>query len=595
MSKKTVAISVVLVICLVLEAFVIFNRKKGVKSISVNLSDLTYKESSDYTDLKVYTIDDFESFLSDYESGNLPQVYVTKFVFDGVGMYKTYDLDDFIDEGNDLSVDVLSTTAVNVNTTGNVILSGDLKGMVLVNTNDIDGDINIVLNGVNIDSDSKKIPAFYVYNKDISYSEHKITISASSDTKNYIEGGKFKKVSLIGSDELSSYSSKYTGETSSWYSDYTNYYGVYTSDQIDDIIFAKVTASSDDLKDGDPYYFYKGAGAISSDIDLYFNGSGYLEVISKNKEGIETKGNLVFSGGIGDYVVNAYDDCLNTTTKNGDNVRNDMIIDVNSLTAIVDLDADEGDALDSNGTLTINGGTIIALSHPGADAGLDSSNGTYINGGTVIATGDMYDEVKSDSKQTFIGLSFSDRIVSDDIITLVDSNDNVIFSYKTDRTYSNLIYSSSKLVDGDYSLYKNGTVVGTSSNGFYDTVDSFSDGVILGYTGTSMGGMMPGGRGDFSGNEMPGDIPNMNDENKTDIGNMPNKPDDDSNRPERPDNQNGDVPEKPNGDIEGMTPPDGVNGPMISNNFVGFESANKVFTISGISNLFSGIVTYSVE
>ena len=575
MSKKITIVSVVLVICLVC-AFIGFKvNKKSVKnkSVSVNLSDLTYKENSDYTDLKVYTIDDFESFLSDYKSGNLPLIYVTEFVFDGVGMYKTYDLDDFIDEGNDIDVDVLSTSALNINTTGEVILSGDLKGMVLVNTNGISDDINIVLDGVNIDTDSKKIPAVYVYNKDISYTDHKVTISAKEGTKNYIEGGKFKKVSLIGSDELANYSNKYSGETSELYSKYTNYYGVYTSSQIDDIVFAKVTASSDDLKDGDPYYFYKGAGAISSDIDLYFEGAGYLEVTS-SKEGIETKGNLVFSGGIGDYVVNAQDDCLNTTTKNGDNVRNDMIIDVNSLSAIVEIDADEGDALDSNGTLTINGGTIIALSHPGSDAGLDSENGTYINGGTVIATGDMYDEIKSDSKQSFMGLSFSDRILSDDVITLTDSSDNVIFSYKTDRTYSNLVYSSSKLVNGDYSLYKNGSVIGESVNGFYNTVSSFSDGIPLGYTGTGMGF---GGRGNFNG-ERP-EMPN---------GERPNMDKDDSNRPQRPDDMNDKT------DMQGMIPPDN-SGPMDSNNFVGFESANKVFTISGISNLFSGIVTYSVE
>ena len=279
-------------------------------------------------------------------------------------------------------------------------------------------------------------------------------------------------------------------------------------------------------------------------------------------------------GGIGDYVVNSQDDCLNTTTKNGDNVRNDMIIDVNSLTAIVDLEADEGDALDSNGTLTINGGTIIALSHPGADAGLDSENGTYINGGTVIATGDMYDEIKSDSKQSFIGLSFMEKVNADDIITFA-SGDNVIFSYKTDRSYSNLVYSSNKLVDGDYSLYKNGTVVGESVFGFYNSVDSFSNGITLGYTGTGMNF----GRG-FNG--MPGDRPNMNNQDRENKGDIPDKMDD-SNRPERP-NDRGSFGEND------MTPPDENTNP-----FIGFESSNKVFSISGISNLFSGIVTYSVE
>lgn len=583
MSKKTAIVSVVLVACLIMEAFIVFKLDKNKtikkKNTNINLSNLTYKESDDYTDLKIYNIDDFESFLNDYKSNNLPDVYVTEFVFDGVDMYKTYDLDDFIDEGNNLNVDVLSTTALNINTTGDIILSGDLTGMVLINTNNINDDINIILDGVNIDTDSKKIPAIYVYNKDISYTDHSVTISANENTKNYIEGGKLKKVSLIGSDELSNYTNKYTGETSNWYNEYTNYYGIYSSNEINNILFAKVTASTDDLKDGDPYYFYKAAGTISSDIDLNFEGSGYLEVTS-SKEGIETKGNLTFSGSVGDYVINAEDDCLNTTTKSGDNVRNEMIIDVNSLTAIVSLDADEGDAIDSNGTLTINNGTIIAIAHPGSDAGLDSENGTYINGGTVIATGDMYDEIKSDSNQSFIGLSFSDRIVADDIITLTDSNNNVIFSYKTDRTYSNLVYSSSKLIDGDYSLYKNGNVVGTDANGFYDKVDSFGNGIVLGYTGKNAGGMMPGGmNGNISGD-------------KSDMSDVPTMPGD-ANRTARPNNQNGEVSEIPNSDMQQITPPN--NNETMIPDFTGFESANKVFNINGISNLFSGITTYNVE
>ena len=74
--------------------------------------------------------------------------------------------------------------------------------MIGVNTNNITKDINIILNGVSIDTDSKKVPAIYVYNKDKNYTNFKVTIKTVSGTKNYIEGGKLKKVSLIGSDEL---------------------------------------------------------------------------------------------------------------------------------------------------------------------------------------------------------------------------------------------------------------------------------------------------------------------------------------------------------------------------------------------------------
>ena len=304
------------------------------------------------------------------------------------------------------------------------------------------------------------------------------------------------------------------------------------------ILFAKIEASKDDLADGDPYYFYKASGAISSDIDLYFEGKGYLEITSNKKEGIETKGNLTFSGGTGDYVIEALDDCLNTTMEG--NYRNAITIDVNSMKAIVSLDADEGDAIDSNGTLIINGGTIIALAKPGSDAGLDSSNGTYINGGTIISTGDMYDQISSDSKQNFMVLSFSERVNSDELITLLDNSDSLVFSFLTDRTYSNLIYSSPSL-NGTYYLYKDGNV--SSDDSLLYLSGTYTKGLILGYSNT-LG-----------------------------IGGIPDNGMDRGERPELHNNmENGEMPE----------PPDGMD-----------RGERPEFIINGISNIFGGISTYT--
>ena len=179
---------------------------------------------------------------------------------------------------------------------------------------------------------------------------------------------------------------------------------------------------------------------------MYFDGEGYLKVTAKD-EGIETKGNLTFSGGTGDYEIYSQDDGLNTTTanSNGTTVRNDLTIDVNSLLAYVDPDADEGDAIDSNGKLTINGGTIYVFAHPtSADAGLDSVNGTYINGGTVIAIGNMVDPISEDSKQDFIYASFN-KIEANTLIVIKNQNDKIITAFKTDRNIGNLLYSSKDL------------------------------------------------------------------------------------------------------------------------------------------------------
>ena len=547
--KKLVFLLLIGILILGIVLFIILNRKES--NITVNLNSFTYTNKEENR-LRVYTQDEFDTFYKDYQNNNLDEVYATEFLFDGVGMYKTYDLDDFIDDGNDTEVKALKITVININTSGNVTLMGDLTGMIALDTNKITDDVNIILNGVRIDTDSKKVPAVYVYNKDITYTGSKVTIKTIKDTTNYIEGGKLKKVSLLESDNLDNYASKYSGDNLTNYNNYTNYYGVYSSSQLDNILFAKVQADNEDLMDGDPYYYYKASGAISSDIDLYFDGDGYLEVISKNKEGIETKGNLEFIGGSGDYKVVAMDDCLNTTTDNSENsnARNTMTIDVNSLTAIVSLEADEGDAIDSNGTLTINNGRIIAISKPGQDAGLDSSKGTYINGGTVIATGDMLDEIYSDSKQNYIVLSFQEKPTDNMLITLLDESDNVIFAYKTDRTYSNLVYSSSSLDEGTYYLYKDGDITGDNTNGFYYNVTNYVKGTELGY----------------SSNTVMNGFGNMN-------GNPPQKPDgEDTNMGNNP-------PQKPDGNMQGP------------NNMNMGNPTNNEFSVTEDQNIFSGIGT----
>lgn len=479
---KYVSITLVLVFTFVLNV-------KADTKVYINLNDLTTSNNkNDYTALTTY--ENLDDFLKVYNSNKLPDVYVTKFLYDGISSVKTPDLDDFVDaSSNDAKIKTLEITVINIKSAGNYEFSGTIKGaMIAVNTNSVINDINIYLNNVNLDTDSKKAPAIYVYNKDKNYTSSKVIIKTVENSKNYLEGGKLKKVSLIGSDELSKYSSYYSETALTNYNTYTNYYGIYTSEQIKNILFATVQADSEDLQDGDPYYFYKASGAISSDIDLYFDGTGYLKVTSKNKEGIETKGNLTFSGGKGDYEIHAQDDCLNTTTASSSNttVRNDLTINVNSLFAIVDSDGDEGDAIDSNGKLTINGGTIIALAHPTSpDAGLDSNGGTYINGGTVIATGNMVDEIGGESKNKYIYASLNTSIEADTLIVIKDQDDNVIVAFKAQNAFKNILYSSIDLSYASYKIYKGGTIKGEQTNGLYTKVDNYTNGEEVSYTDNS--------------------------------------------------------------------------------------------------------------
>ena len=454
----------------------------------INLEELEYSaDKVAYQDIKEYK--SLADFLVDYNSSNLPDIYLTNFLFDGVSAVKTPDLDDFIENSsNDTEIEELKIKVININATGRYEFAGEITGaMMAINTNGVTGNIDIILNNASIDTDSKKAPAVYVYNKDKNYTDCIVTIKTVSGTKNYLEGGKLKKVSLIGSDELDKYSSYYSGDSLTSYMNYSAYYGVYTNDEIENILFATVKADSEDLQDGDPYYFYKASGTVSSDIDLYFEGEGYLKVTSKNKEGIETKGNLTFSGGTGDYEIFAEDDCLNTTTANNSatTVRNDLTINVNSLLASVSADADEGDAIDSNGKLVIEGGTIYAFANPNSgDAGLDSVNGTYINGGTVIATGNMVDQISNDSQQNFIYASFN-RITADTLIVIKNQSNEIIAAFKTGRDIQNLVYSSPDLNYESYKLYTGGTIEGEETNGLYTVINSYTDGEEIAFNNSS--------------------------------------------------------------------------------------------------------------
>lgn len=469
-----------------------FNTKvSALTSIAyINIEDnsISYN-GKDYSNIKEYT--SLEDFLVDYNAKNLPEIYITDFLFDGVSSVKNPNLDDFIDNNsNDTKIKTLEIKALNINTTGDIELTGTAKGyMIAVNTNNLKGNINLILNNVNIDTDTKKAPAIFVYNKETTYTDCKVTIITKENTKNYIEGGKFKKVSLLPSDDLDAYKSYYTGSQLSNYEKYSSYYGIYSASELNNILFATVKADNEDLNNGDPYLFYKGSGAISSDIDLYFEGKGYLKVISKNKEGIETKGNLTFSGGTGDYEIHAHDDCLNTTAANsaGNNVRNTLTIDVNSLIAIVDDDSDAGDAIDSNGTLIINGGKIYAFAHSSSnDSGLDSEDDIYINGGTIISTGNMADAVSSESKQKYLYIRFNTKIDSGTIIVIKNQDDNIITAFKTTKTISTLLYSADNLNYKSLKVYANGEIEGQEENGLYTEINSYTNGEEISYQEINM-------------------------------------------------------------------------------------------------------------
>ncbi len=455
----------------------------------VNLDTLTYQLSGGSAQV-ITQYSDVNTFLTYYNAGTLPEIYITTFVFNGVDAAQKISKDDTTGE---VTAKIITTTFININMTGSIVFTGTATDTAIgVNTNNVSGNINIILNGVNITSTSST-PAIMVYNKDITYTGCKVTIKTVSDTYNYLNGGKLKKTSTMSSDKVNQYTS-----ASSIYSDTSDgYYYVYTADEVSKILFASETADSEDISDGDPYTFYKLSGAVGSDIDLYFEGYGYLEINSLGDEGVETKGDINFTGGTGDYKITSYDDALNASTSG-----TDIYINVNSLVASVNTDADEGDGIDSNGTIHVEGGTICAFAHPtSGDDGIDSDNGTYLNGGNVIATGNMSVTASNNSAQDFMGLTFSSQQAAGTVVCITDTTGAPLAAFKSGRTFTTLLYSSPLLTKSTYYVYKNGTVSGTGVSGFYTDNVTHTGGTQQQYSGTgSQGGQMGGRPGQQGGN-----------------------------------------------------------------------------------------------
>lgn len=351
----------------------------------------------------------------------------------------------------------------------------------------------------------------------------------------------------------------------------------------------KEGTTQEDVDAGNAKKQWKFDAAIDSLVSIAFDaeeeGTGTLAVNSDN-EGIETSLHLTINGGT--ITINSNDDAINA---NEDGV---SVITINGgvLTCNVG-GGKEGDGIDSNGWIVINDGFIVsAASATSPDSGVDSDNGIYINGGTVLASGNMYDEVSEDSEQAFVALNFASSVEAGQMFALKNADGEIVTAFSAANDFQTLVYSSSELTDGDYTLYEISSADGVAVSGLYTEVTSVSDEVQLqGSKGAGgFGGMGGAPNGEPNGErpEMPdGEAPSMPEGEKPSMsdGEAPEKPDGEASS-----GQEGEAPSKPEGEA-----PEGQNGERPERPEDSSEEASSVFKISGISNNFSHISELTTE
>lgn len=341
------------------------------------------------------------------------------------------------------------TTKINLNENSTITITEEgtyeisgtaSEGQIRVDANNIKGEVVLVLNNVNLTC--KDEPAILIYSKSIESEDCTVVIKTIEGTTNTVSGGKIKE-SVLGENQ-------------------------------DDLPYY-IEKDYDD--DGTYYERYKYDGAISSDVSIVFEGEGTLIINSLKKEGIEGKQNITFNSG--NYIINSLDDGINACTDNK------ATITINGGTVLVNVtdEAEEGDAIDSNGELYINGGKVFAFAcEKSQDNGLDADNGIYINGGYVVATGNMGEAVSTESKQKNLQLQFSSKVSKDELIVLTDSNLNPLTAFKTDREYSVLTISTPELTTDNINVYSGGEIEGTAENGLYTKISSYKVGTEKEYS-----------------------------------------------------------------------------------------------------------------
>ena len=355
-----------------------------------------------------------------------------------------------------------------INKAGTYILSGELNGSVIV---DSQGDVKLVLDGANINATN--FAAIYIK------SANMCTISLADGSDNYLSDGEtytqiddnnvdaviYSKDDLVltGSGSLTIDGNYKHGIVSK--DDLTIESGIYNVTVNSTGVVGKdhltinggtinVTSGKDSLKsnndededlgiitiNGGDININSGDDAITAYTSLIIN-DGNIN-INKSYEGLESA-KITINGG--NITIISSDDGINAASK----TNGYSLLRINGGNIYINA---EGDGIDSNGDIQIEGGniTVFGADNDG-DGALDYDSSALINGGDFIAIGmsGMAENFSSDSSVVSVLYNLDSAYTKGSFITITDSDGNTLFTTSSVKSFNSILFSSDKLEVGD--------------------------------------------------------------------------------------------------------------------------------------------------
>ncbi len=179
-------------------------------------------------------------------------------------------------------------------------------------------------------------------------------------------------------------------------------------------------------------------------------GKGILTInsgninITKSEEGLEAPSISINNGRIN---IVSSDDGININKAGG-------LLTINGGDIYVNAD---GDGLDSNGSIEMTGGNVI-VDGPvgGGDSAIDYDREFNLSGGSIVGVGSsgMAQTAGESSTQPSLLMTFSTSQQAGTIISLRDSDGNVIISHQSAKAFNSTAFSSPELKSGEkYSIF----------------------------------------------------------------------------------------------------------------------------------------------